>query len=53
MGAALIKDEQRAVAVLDLLDAITASVAAEPGRRSEPFKALRKALGYGVAARLA
>jgi hypothetical protein len=32
--------------VLDMLDAITASVEAAPDRRSEPFRALRKGLGY-------
>jgi hypothetical protein len=34
-------------AVLDLLDAITASLLAEPDRRADDFKVLRKALAYG------
>jgi hypothetical protein len=44
---ALLDTEARAVRVLELLDDITAGVEREPDRRSDGFKALRKALGYG------
>jgi hypothetical protein len=40
-------DSSRAVVVLGLLDSITEGLTGELGRRSDEFKALRKALGYG------
>ncbi len=40
-------DASRAVILLGLLDEITDGVTREPDRRSDEFKALRKALGYG------
>ncbi len=44
---ALLLDTERAVVVLELLDEITESLVREENRRSDEFKALRKALGYG------
>jgi hypothetical protein len=44
---ALLRDEARAVAVLDVLDAITATLPAASDRRTEPYRVLRQALGYG------
>jgi hypothetical protein len=38
---------ERAVVVLELLDEITERLVREESRRSDEFKALRKALGYG------
>jgi hypothetical protein len=40
-------DHARAVVVLELLDGITDGLTREADRRSDEFKALRKALGYG------
>ncbi len=42
----LLKDPRHAQAVLDILDQITASIPANPSRRSEEFLALRKGLAY-------
>ncbi|MBN1371100.1 MAG: HEAT repeat domain-containing protein [Anaerolineaceae bacterium] len=42
----LLKDPRHARAVLDILDQITASILANPSRRSEDFLALRKGLAY-------
>jgi hypothetical protein len=44
---AILKRNEDVVAVLDILDAITRSLAAADDRQSEGFEALRKALGYG------
>ncbi len=43
----LLKDQNNASRILDLLDAITQSLLAEEDRRGEEFRVLRKALGYG------
>jgi hypothetical protein len=43
----LLDSETRAVVVLGLLDEITEGLTREENRRSDEFKALRKALGYG------
>lgn len=45
--AALLKDSEEAVEVLDILDRITKSLAGSADRGSEGFRALRQALGYG------
>lgn len=42
----LLKDPRHAQAVLDILDQITASILANPSRRSEEFLALRKGMAY-------
>jgi len=42
----LLGEQAHAIEVLRILDEITASIAAIPDRRSEPFRALRKDLGY-------
>jgi hypothetical protein len=42
----LLSDEAHARRVLALLDTITESILAQPDRRGEPFKALRKGLAY-------
>jgi hypothetical protein len=44
---ALLRTSPRAPAVLDELDRITASLAAETDRRGDEVRALRQALGYG------
>src|SRR4051794_21421461 len=44
---ALLDSEARAVVALGLLDEITDALTREPDRRTDEFKALRKALGYG------
>jgi HEAT repeat protein len=44
---AILKRNEDAVGVLEILDAITHSLAAARDRHSEGFEALRKALGYG------
>jgi len=44
---AILKRNEDAVAVLEILDAITYSLAAADDRQSDGFEALRKALGYG------
>jgi len=43
----LLKDASIAAAVVDVLDEITATVEGAPDRRSDPFRVLRQALGYG------
>ena len=43
---ALLKHEADVADVLNILDRITSSMAASTERRSEGFKALRKAMGY-------
>jgi hypothetical protein len=43
----LLRDPVAARGVLDILDAITASLASETNRRADDFKVLRKALAYG------
>ena len=43
----LLADPHDAGRIMDFLDNITASLLDEQDRRSEPFKALRKALAYG------
>jgi hypothetical protein len=45
----LLRDEDRAADVVEVLDGITKSLASEPPaeRRTEPFRVLRQALGYG------
>ena len=43
----ILKRNEDVVAVLEILDAITRSVAAAEDRQTEGFEALRKALGYG------
>jgi hypothetical protein len=43
----LLRDSAVVQEVLDILDAITASLVQEPDRRAEEFKVLRKALAYG------
>jgi len=43
----LLADAERADRVFDLLDAVTASVAASDERDTDGFEALRKGLGYG------
>lgn len=43
----LLKDERFAAGVLAIMDRITASLAASSDRRSDGFRALRQALGYG------
>lgn len=42
----LLRDPALARAALDLVDRVTAGLAAEADRRDEGFRALRKALGY-------
>ena len=42
----LLKDPRHVRAVLDILDQITASILANPSRRSEEFLALRKGMAY-------
>ena len=44
---ALLRGSPQALAVLEVLDRITASLAAETARRSDEVRALRQALGYG------
>ena len=44
---AILKRNEDVVAVLEILDAITRSLATAEDRQSEGFEALRKALGYG------
>ena len=44
---AILKRNQEVVAVLEILDRITASVEQSKARRGEGFDALRKTLGYG------
>jgi hypothetical protein len=44
---ALLDTEARVATVLELLDEITTGLAREQDRRSDEFRALRKALGYG------
>lgn len=43
----LLRDDQNAARILDVLDLITASIIDEVDTRSEDFRVLRKALGYG------
>jgi hypothetical protein len=43
----LLTDRNDASRIIDLIDAITASVLGEEERRTEEFRILRKALGYG------
>jgi hypothetical protein len=43
----LLSDPHLADDTLDVLDALTAGLGGAADRRSEPFRALRKALGYG------
>jgi hypothetical protein len=43
----LLRDPQAAVAVLEIVDHITASLGAVQDRRADDFKVLRKALAYG------
>jgi hypothetical protein len=42
----LLRDPVLAAAALDVLDRVTADLAASPDRRADGFRALRKALGY-------
>ncbi len=43
----LVEDSQHASQIIDIIDAITASILDERDRKSEEFKVLRKALAYG------
>jgi hypothetical protein len=43
----LLREEQNASRVLDLLDSVTSSILDEIDRKHEDFRVLRKALGYG------
>jgi hypothetical protein len=43
----LLQDQSRIMRILDLLERITASILDEDERRSEAFRVMRKALGYG------
>lgn len=43
----LLLDDHNVMKILDVLDSITISIANEVDRRSEDFRVLRKALGYG------
>ncbi|NMC78963.1 MAG: hypothetical protein GYA59_06355 [Chloroflexi bacterium] len=45
---ALLRQPEHAEAVLNLLDEITASILQAPDRKSEDFRVLRQALGYGL-----
>ncbi|HET9781244.1 MAG TPA: HEAT repeat domain-containing protein [Candidatus Dormibacteraeota bacterium] len=44
---AILKSNAEVVEVLEILDAITSSLAASDDRRSDSFRVLRQALGYG------
>jgi hypothetical protein len=44
---AILKHNEETVAVLEILDEITSSLASSNDRRSEGFRVLRQALGYG------